>query len=73
MNRYNQHLGLTNYEIEGAPIDGRSGGGLFDQQGFLIGVCNAADYHENVGIYAGLGSIRKQLERIGMASLMSQD
>lgn len=73
VNRYNQHLGLTNYEIEGAPIDGRSGGGLFDQQGFLIGVCNAADYQENVGIYAGLGSIRKQLERIGMASLMSQD
>ncbi|MEC8473531.1 MAG: trypsin-like peptidase domain-containing protein [Planctomycetota bacterium] len=73
VNKYNQHLGLTNYEIEGAPIDGRSGGGLFDQQGFLIGVCNAADYRDNVGIYAGLTSIGKQLKRIGMASLISQD
>ena len=57
INKYNQHLGVSNLEIAGAPIDGRSGGGLFDESGRLIGVCNAADYKGDVGIYAGPGSI----------------
>ncbi len=70
VNKYNQHLGLSNLEVFGAPIDGRSGGGLFDQNGYLIGVCNAADYRDNVGIYAALGVIRWQLERIGMTYLI---
>ena len=38
VNKYNQHLGVSNLEIAGAPIDGRSGGGLFDSQGRVIGV-----------------------------------
>ncbi len=33
INKYNQHLGVSNLEISGAPIDGRSGGGLFDVAG----------------------------------------
>lgn len=70
VNKYDQHLGLSNYEIQGAPIDGRSGGGLFDQYGRLVGVCNAADYREDIGIYAGIGAIHWQLERIGLASLI---
>ena len=71
VNKYDQHLGLSNYEIQGAPIDGRSGGGLFDQYGRLVGVCNAADYREDIGIYAGIGTIHWQLERIGLASLIA--
>ena len=66
VNKYDQHLGLSNLEIDGAPIDGRSGGGLFDLQGRLIGVCNSADYQNNVGIFAGPGSISWQLARIGL-------
>lgn len=69
VNKYNQHLGVSNLEIAGAPIDGRSGGGLFDSQGRLIGVCNAADYQGDVGIYAGPGSIRWQLDRVDLAGL----
>lgn len=69
VDKYNQHLGASNYEIDGAPIDGRSGGGLFDQNGRLIGVCNAADYDNNTGIYAGAGEVRWQLDRINMATL----
>ncbi len=69
LNKYNQHLGASNIEISGAPIDGRSGGGLFDAQGRLIGVCNAADYKGDVGIYTGPGSIRWQLDRVDLARL----
>lgn len=69
VDKYNQHLGVSNLEIAGAPIDGRSGGGLFDSQGRLVGVCNAADYKNDVGIYAGPGNIRWQLDRIGLAAL----
>ena len=69
VNKYNQHLGVSNLEIAGAPIDGRSGGGLFDETGRLIGVCNAADYKEDVGIYAGPGSIHWQLDRVGLSHL----
>ena len=69
VNKYNQHLGVSNLEISGAPIDGRSGGGLFDEEGRLIGVCNAADYKEDLGIYAGPGSVHWQLEKVNLAHL----
>lgn len=69
INKYNQHLGVSNLEIAGAPIDGRSGGGLFDATGRLVGVCNSADYKEDVGIYAGPGNVYWQLQRIGMLEL----
>ncbi len=69
INKYNQHLGASNIEIEGAPIDGRSGGGLFDDQGRLVGVCNAADYKSDVGIYAGSGAVQWQLDRVNLTHL----
>jgi thiol-disulfide isomerase/thioredoxin len=69
IDKYNQHLGVSNLEIAGAPIDGRSGGGLFDPNGTLIGVCNAADYKGDIGIYAGPGNIRWQLDRVDLAHL----
>lgn len=69
INLYNQHLRLSNIEIAGAPIDGRSGGGLFDSQGNLIGVCNAADYDDDIGIYAGPGEVYWQLDRVRLQSL----
>ncbi|MGB0597758.1 MAG: trypsin-like peptidase domain-containing protein [Rubripirellula sp.] len=71
INKYNQHLGVSNLEIAGAPIDGRSGGGLFDATGRLVGVCNSADYKEDVGIYAGPGNVHWQLQRIGMLELLA--
>ncbi|TWU45355.1 Thioredoxin C-2 [Novipirellula aureliae] len=72
IDKYNQQLGVSNLEIEGAPIDGRSGGGLFDDAGRLIGVCNAADYKGDVGIYAGPGNIYWQFDRVNLARLYSQ-
>lgn len=69
VDKYDQHLGVSNLEIAGAPIDGRSGGGLFDEAGRLIGVCNAADYEGDVGIYAGPGSVQWQLDRAGLSAI----
>ncbi len=66
INKYNQHLQLSNLEIAGAPIDGRSGGGLFNSQGQLIGVCNAADYNDDIGIYAGPGEVDWVLTQAGI-------
>lgn len=69
VNKYNQHKKASNLEIAGAPIDGRSGGGLFDSEGFLIGVCNAADFQGDIGIYTGPGSVHWQLDRVQLSRL----
>jgi hypothetical protein len=69
VDKYNQNIGASNLEISGAPIDGRSGGGLFDERGRLIGVCNAADYKSDIGIYTGPGSIEWQLDRVKLSHL----
>ena len=69
VDKYNTHLGASNLEISGAPVDGRSGGGLFDEKGRLIGVCNAADYKGDLGIYTGPGSIQWQLDRVNLSNL----
>ncbi len=69
VDKYNQNIGASNIEIAGAPIDGRSGGGLFDEQGRLIAVCNAADHKGDVGIYTGPRSMYWQLDRVQLANL----
>ncbi|WP_261367321.1 trypsin-like peptidase domain-containing protein [Aporhodopirellula aestuarii] len=69
VDKYNQNINASNLEIAGAPIDGRSGGGLFDERGVLIGVCNAADYKSDIGIYTGPGSIHWQLDRVQLSRL----
>jgi thiol-disulfide isomerase/thioredoxin len=65
----NKYLGKPNFTAAGAPIDGRSGGGLFSADGLLIGVCNAADPRDDEGLYAGLASIHWQLDQIGQTEI----
>jgi thiol-disulfide isomerase/thioredoxin len=65
----NRYLGPSNLEISGAPAVGRSGGGLFDTKGRLIGVCNAACNQDDEGIYAAAEVIYEQLARIGQSHL----
>ncbi len=45
--RINRYIGPANVEIVGAPVVGRSGGALFNAQGQVIGVCNAADAEDD--------------------------
>lgn len=66
-----KYLGPANVEVAGEPVQGRSGGGLFNARGELIGVCNAADPEAHEGMYAGLGSIHDMLTEKGLASVFA--
>ncbi len=67
-----RYVGHPNIEILGHPVDGRSGGGLFTQDGQLIGICNAADVQEDRGIYASLPTIHLALDRIGQQAVYQE-
>ncbi len=54
---------ITKYDIYGRPVDGRSGGGLFTNDGKLIGVCNAAAVDFDEGIYTALDTIYWQIAK----------
>jgi thiol-disulfide isomerase/thioredoxin len=62
-----KYQGPPNLEVAGMPVEGRSGGGLFADNGHVIGVCFAADPKDNEGLYAGLDSIHAQLDKAGLA------
>jgi thiol-disulfide isomerase/thioredoxin len=56
-------------ECDVAPKQGRSGGGLFTLDGYVIGVCNFAEPQGNHGLYATPQSIYSLLDRNKLASL----
>lgn len=60
-----RYVGAPNIEVAGQPVEGRSGGGLFSADGYLIGVCNAADKRDNEGVFASLPAVQWELDRIG--------
>ena len=59
-----RYQGHPNVEVGGAPVEGRSGGGLFNARGQLIGVCYAADPQADEGLYASLPSIHAKLDSL---------
>ncbi len=67
-----RYQGFPNIEASGAPVEGRSGGGLFNLQGQLVGVCLGADYEGNEGLYAALESIHGELDRQGLKEILSK-
>ncbi|MBM3972115.1 MAG: hypothetical protein FJ302_19995 [Planctomycetes bacterium] len=69
LNRYN---GPDNIECTGVPVQGRSGGGLFDTSGRLIGVCIAADQRDQRGLYSGLQPIHDLLGEAKLSHLLLQ-
>ncbi|MFI4875269.1 MAG: trypsin-like peptidase domain-containing protein, partial [Blastopirellula sp. JB062] len=71
INSLNRYQGPDNLQAAGAPIDGRSGGGLFNDAGELIGVCNAADPEYDEGYYAALKTIFALLEEKKIAHLFA--
>lgn len=62
-------MGPANLTVAGLPVQGRSGGGLFSLDGYVIGVCNAADPSDNEGLYAALESIHAELDRSKLSYL----
>jgi hypothetical protein len=62
-------LGSPNLQVAGLPVEGRSGGGLFSDDGLVIGVCNAADPTDKEGLYAALASIHAELDRARLSHI----
>ena len=65
----NRYRGPENIECTGIPVQGRSGGGLFNASGEVIGVCVAADPRDRRGLYAGLKALQKLLDRTNLTHL----
>ena len=64
-----RYIGPHNVECTGLPVQGRSGGGLFNNLGEIVGVCIAADRDRRRGLYSGLFAIHGILDECGMTSL----
>jgi len=66
----NRYQGHANVEAARAPEEGRSGGGLFNAAGQLIGVCFAADPQGNEGLYASIDSIYQKLDALNLSATL---
>ncbi|MEM9186275.1 MAG: trypsin-like peptidase domain-containing protein [Planctomycetota bacterium] len=66
--RYKKPPSLT---ATGAPVVGRSGGGLFNARGEVVGVCFGAYEPDNEGFYAKLSSIHGELDKLGLSGIYS--
>jgi len=67
--KLNRYLGAPNVEVAGAPVHGRSGGGLFNSMGELIGICYAADKELDEGLYSAPPVVYHQLSKLGLQRL----
>ena len=56
-------------QVSGAPVGGRSGGGLFSSEGYLIGVCVTACPTVNDGHFVPPHVIRHVLDKVGLAHI----
>jgi S1-C subfamily serine protease len=70
VNRYNH---APNLQVAFEPVQGRSGGGLFNREGQLIGVCNAADAADRQGLFAALGAVYAELDRAKLSFIYRPD
>jgi hypothetical protein len=56
-------------QVSGAPVSGRSGGGLFCAEGYLIGVCNTGDPVIDDGHFVPAQMIRYVLDKMSLADV----
>ena len=66
----NRYKGPDTLVCTGIPVQGRSGGGLFDESGALVGVCFAADETGKSGVYCGVKPIYALLAKYEMGHLI---
>lgn len=66
----NRYKGPSNIECTGMPVQGRSGGGLFSQEGEVIGVCMASDEQGRRGLYVGLPAVQGFMKTCGLSGLL---
>ena len=66
LDRCSHSQNLFHYiQVSGAPTLGRSGGGLFSDDGHLVGVCNTGDPNSNDGHFVPHSVVRSQMDRLG--------
>lgn len=66
----NRYKGPDTLVCTVTPVQGRSGGGLFDESGTLVGVCFAATETGQSGVYCGIKPIHALLAKYDMAHLV---
>ena len=66
----NRYKGPDTLVCTGTPVQGRSGGGLFDESNNLVGVCFAATETGKSGVYCGLKPIYELLTKHDMGHLI---
>jgi thiol-disulfide isomerase/thioredoxin len=66
-------LGPDHYMTSGEPAQGRSGGGLFNEAGELIGICSAADPEDHEGMYVALSIVHTTLDQANLAFVYGGD
>lgn len=54
----------------GDPASGRSGGGLYDRRGNLLGICSAALREQQEGLFMGAGAVRQLLQEQKLTHLL---
>ncbi|TWT57341.1 Thioredoxin [Thalassoglobus neptunius] len=64
-----RYEGPNNIECTGLPVQGRSGGGLFNHNAEIVGVCIAADRDRERGLYSGLHAIHQILDECHLSHL----
>ncbi|MEZ6123166.1 MAG: thioredoxin domain-containing protein [Planctomycetaceae bacterium] len=67
----NRYIGPENILCTNDPAQGRSGGGLFDGEQRLVGVCSAADRKSQEGLYTGVKPIQKLLTQLKLDSVVA--
>jgi len=68
----NRYAGAANLEVDFQPVQGRSGGGLFTPDGYVVGVCYAADPEGHEGLFSALPALCDELDRAGLAFVYKQ-
>lgn len=65
----NRFLGTPNIEVSALPVQGRSGGGAFSEEGYVIGVCFAANPEDNEGIFSSVDAIYQYLDKMKLSEV----
>ena len=54
-------------QVDNAPVQGRSGGGIFTENGYLVGVCVAGNSDDNEGLFVPVSVIRNELDKANLS------
>jgi thiol-disulfide isomerase/thioredoxin len=63
----NRYVGAPNLQVAFQPLQGRSGGGLFTPEGWVVGVCYAADPEAGEGLFTALPALCEELDHVGLS------